>query len=82
MTDTRASSDAIAPTVDPDAFARRYLAHASSQLPGSDEAELVVLAEEALEFGAVRPEGSSLVRVWQLAADTIANEEPEELDEW
>jgi hypothetical protein len=21
-------------------------------------------------------------KVWQLAADTIANEEPEELDEW
>ncbi|HJQ41439.1 MAG TPA: hypothetical protein VJ831_00005, partial [Jatrophihabitantaceae bacterium] len=73
MTDTRAAGDHhVASPVDPDLFAGRYLAHASSQLPGHDAAELVVLAEEALAFGAVRPEGASLIRVWPMDGDTTA----------
>jgi glutamate dehydrogenase len=58
----------------PDAaiFERRFLAHAASQLPGRDDAELAALASEELAFGAVRAPDQILVRVIGLNADTTA----------
>ena len=50
-------------TADPEAFARRYLAHAASQLPGRDDADLDALAAENLRFGSVRRPDETLLRV-------------------
>jgi glutamate dehydrogenase len=63
MTDTR-------PGLDADVFARRFLAHAGSQLPGQPAATLARLARESLEFGAVRRPGEILMRVRDIDADT------------
>ncbi len=58
--------------IDTDAFERRYLAHAGSQLPGRDDAFLSKLAQEQLAFGAARPPGETLLRMADLDADTTA----------
>ncbi len=44
-------------------FARRYLAHAASQLPGWEPAALAKLAADALDFGAERQWGQTLLRI-------------------
>jgi glutamate dehydrogenase len=51
------------PDVDLDVFDRRYLAHATSQLPGRDDAWLTALARRNLAFGAVRAPGQTLLGV-------------------
>jgi glutamate dehydrogenase len=51
------------PDVDVAVFERRYLAHAASQLPGRDEAELAALARDNLAFGAVRNRDQTLLRI-------------------
>jgi glutamate dehydrogenase len=58
MTDTEAGA-----SLDAAVFAKRYLAHAGSQLPGRSATELDQLAESALEFGRLRPWGETLLRV-------------------
>jgi glutamate dehydrogenase len=73
MTDTQPGVRTPVPA-DPEVFARRYLAHANSQLPGRDDAALDELAGQALQFGAVRPLGETLVRVRDVAGDTTAVE--------
>ena len=73
MTDTRPGTE-IAASVDPDVFARRYLAHATSQLPGRSGNALATLAEESLAFGAVRSDGQILLRIHDIDADTTAIE--------
>ena len=67
MTDVHADND-----VDSAVFARRYLSHATSQLPGQDPAALRRLADSALAFGRTRPEGRNLLRVVDLDASTSA----------
>ena len=62
----------LAPGVDTDVFVSRYLAHAASQLPGRDEEWLARLATGNLEYGAVRREGETLLRVTDLDAETTA----------
>ena len=44
-------------------FARRYLAHAASQLPGRDPVALAALATSAQRFGAIRQWGQTLLRI-------------------
>ena len=73
MTDTRPGIEAPA-GVDAEAFARRLLAHAASQLPGADDATLADLAREALAFGRVRLPGQISLRMRDLDADTTAIE--------
>jgi glutamate dehydrogenase len=70
MTDTRTGEQTGAGVVDADVFARRYLAHAGSQLPGVDEATLAELARDVLAFGLVRPPGKALVRITDRDAQT------------
>ena len=65
MTDTR-------PGIDADVFARRFLAHAGSQLPGRPAAALAELARASVAFGTVRPAGETLLRVVALDGDTTA----------
>ncbi len=62
----------LAPGVDTDVFVSRYLAHAASQLPGRDEEWLARLATRNLEYGAVRHDGETLLRVTDLDAETTA----------
>src|SRR4051794_39275570 len=72
---TAAASDAkptIDVDVDIDVFERRFLAHATSQLPGRDDAWLADLARRSLEFGAVRAPEETLLRVGDLDDDTTA----------
>ncbi|MDT4984470.1 MAG: hypothetical protein QOF95_1960, partial [Pseudonocardiales bacterium] len=69
MTDTHPGTE-IAGSVDPDVFARRYLAHATSQLPGRAGNALATLAEESLAFGAVRTDEQNLLRIHDLDPDT------------
>ncbi|WAX55317.1 NAD-glutamate dehydrogenase [Jatrophihabitans cynanchi] len=73
MTETRPGTPAPS-GVDADTFARRFLAHAGSQLPGRDDDELEILANENLAFGAVRRPGETLLRLRELDADTSAIE--------
>jgi glutamate dehydrogenase len=63
MTDTQAGTELGAGRVDTAVFARRYLAHAGSQLPGRPGEVLAELASDTFEFGRVRPWGQSLLRV-------------------
>jgi glutamate dehydrogenase len=72
LTDTHAGTDTGAGVVDSAVFARRYLAHAGSQLPGRDPEALADLAHQALEFGLVRPWGQTLLRVRDVDAETTA----------
>jgi glutamate dehydrogenase len=72
MTDTHAGTGTAAGVIDSAAFARRYLAHAGSQLPGRDAELLAGLAQRALAFGLVRPWGQTLLRVHDLDAETTA----------
>src|SRR6476469_2055363 len=74
MTDTHAGADAVAEqaTVDPAVFARRYLAHAGSQLAGRDSEALDEHARDALAFGRVRPWGQTLLQVVDLDGETTA----------
>jgi glutamate dehydrogenase len=69
MTDTRPAAQ-----VDSDAFSRRYLAHAASQLPGVPDDALGVIAHAALGFGGHRPAGATVVRVWEIDGDTTGIE--------
>jgi glutamate dehydrogenase len=69
MTGTQSGID-IPASVDADAFARRYLAHAGSQLPGRDEDVLSALAAGNLAFGLVRAPGQTLLRIFDVDADT------------
>jgi glutamate dehydrogenase len=73
MTDTHPGIE-IPAGVDVDIFARRYLAHAASQLPGRDDAALDLIARENLAFGAVRQPGEMLLRVRDLDAETTVVE--------
>ncbi|MDQ2748280.1 MAG: NAD-glutamate dehydrogenase, partial [Actinomycetota bacterium] len=73
MTDTHPGTE-IAGSVDPDVFARRYLAHASSQLPGRSGNTLGTLAEDSLAFGVARSPGEILLRVHDVDADTTSIE--------
>jgi glutamate dehydrogenase len=73
MTDTRPGTENdTATSVDPDVFARRYLAHAASQLPSRTGSALARLAREQLAFGAVRPLGEIRLRVEDIGAETTA----------
>ncbi|HZC70272.1 MAG TPA: NAD-glutamate dehydrogenase [Jatrophihabitans sp.] len=72
MTDTHAGAHTGAAVVDSAVFARRYLAHAGSQLPGRSAEALNELARDALGFGLVRPWGQTLLRVRDLDGDTTA----------
>jgi glutamate dehydrogenase len=63
-----------ATTADPEAFARRFLAHASSQLPGREEAALDALAAENLRFGAVRRPDETLLRLRDVSDEVTAIE--------
>ena len=71
MTDTHPGIDAV-PAVDPDVFARRFLAHSASQLPGRPDDALSDLARQSLAFGAVRQAGQTLIRVVDADADITA----------
>ena len=73
MTDTRPGIETPA-EVDAEAFARRLLAHAASQLPGADDATLAELAGQLLAFGRVRQPGRTLLRMRDVDADTTAVE--------
>ncbi|MEO8889609.1 MAG: NAD-glutamate dehydrogenase [Jatrophihabitantaceae bacterium] len=73
MTDTHPGIEAPA-GVDVDIFARRFLAHASSQLPGHDDAALDLIARQNLAFGSVRAPGEMLLRVRDVDADTTVVE--------
>ncbi|PZS17832.1 MAG: NAD-glutamate dehydrogenase [Pseudonocardiales bacterium] len=73
MTDTRPGTE-IASGVDTDVFARRYLAHAGSQLPGRAGSALASLAELSLGFGAVRTAKQILIRLHDIDAETTAIE--------
>src|SRR6266536_2299576 len=55
-----------------DVFSRRYLAHASSQLPGRPSSALTVLAREAVAFGSARKDDETLIRIWDMDASTTA----------
>ena len=58
--------------VDNAVFARRYLAHAGSQLPGRAAPALNDLARDALDFGRARAWGQSLLRVRDEDGQTTA----------
>jgi glutamate dehydrogenase len=53
-----------------DVFSRRYLAHASSQVPGRASSALTQLAREALAFGIARKDDETLIRIAALDAST------------
>jgi glutamate dehydrogenase len=73
MTDARQGTETmIASSVDVDVFARRYLAHAGSQLPGRTGGALAALARSNLEFGTVRSKGQILLRVHDVDAEKTA----------
>ncbi|MDT4946742.1 MAG: glutamate dehydrogenase [Pseudonocardiales bacterium] len=75
MTHTRPGSDTARRgdvDVDVDVFARRYLAHAASQLPGRAGSSLNALALDNLAFGAERADGQTLLRVHDLDGETTA----------
>ncbi|MDT4918761.1 MAG: glutamate dehydrogenase, partial [Pseudonocardiales bacterium] len=72
MTDTHTGAPSGAGVVDTEVFARRFLAHAGSQLPGMDQAALDRLARDVLAFGTVRPPGQTLLRIRDLDAETTA----------
>ncbi|MGH3471627.1 MAG: hypothetical protein ACRDPG_06240, partial [Nocardioidaceae bacterium] len=78
MTDTHADAgpdsgpDAATAAVDPAVFARRFLAHAGSQLAGRTGDTLTELATGMLAFGRARPWGQTLLRVTDLDAQTTA----------
>ncbi|HEY3630535.1 MAG TPA: hypothetical protein VGL21_06530, partial [Jatrophihabitantaceae bacterium] len=55
-----------------DVFSRRYLAHASSQLPGRGTSSLTILARDAVAFGSTRKEDETLIRVTDLDGSTTA----------
>ncbi len=58
------------PDIDVDVFLHRYLAHAGSQLPGRSSSALTELARSHLQFGAVRPDMSTLIRLDDQDGDT------------
>ncbi|MDP9117879.1 MAG: NAD-glutamate dehydrogenase [Actinomycetota bacterium] len=62
MSDTRPGIDA-SERADTEVFARRFLTHAGSQLPGRDDESLTRLAGDSLAFGAIRTPGQILLRV-------------------
>jgi glutamate dehydrogenase len=68
--DTSAAAGDLTP--DDDVFRRRYLAHATSQLPGRSQAALAELAAEHLRLGLLRPDRQALVRVHALDDETSA----------
>jgi glutamate dehydrogenase len=72
MTDTHAGIERRAGVVDPAVFARRFLAHAGSQLGTRPGPEHLDLAQDILEFGSVRPWGQTLMRVLDIDADITA----------
>ena len=59
-------------SVDAAVFARRYLAHAPTQLAGCTQSQLTDLARSALAFGESRPWGQNLLRVHDLDGETTA----------
>ncbi|HEV7193978.1 MAG TPA: NAD-glutamate dehydrogenase [Jatrophihabitantaceae bacterium] len=80
MTDTHPGVEA-APVADPDVFARRFLAHSGSQLPGRADEALSELARDSLSFGAVRQAGQTLMRVVDVdpevtAVDVVTGDAP------
>src|SRR5581483_4850589 len=81
MTDTDSAVEAAAPGVDLDVFARRFLAHAASQLPGRPDESLAGLARASLSFGATREPGQTLIRVVEVddevtAVDVVTGDAP------
>ncbi|HEY3717260.1 MAG TPA: NAD-glutamate dehydrogenase [Jatrophihabitantaceae bacterium] len=53
-----------------DVFSRRYLAHASSQLPGRASSALALLARDAVAFGRTRKDDETLIRISDLDGST------------
>src|SRR5438132_7108450 len=73
MTDPQPGTDTrTATSVDADVFARRYLAHAGSQLPGRSGSALNSLARDSLAFGTVRARTQTLLRVSDMDAEVTA----------
>ncbi|HKC30016.1 MAG TPA: NAD-glutamate dehydrogenase [Jatrophihabitans sp.] len=75
MTDTEADTQAdtqAGTEVDAAVFARRYLAHAGSQLPGRSAEALTDFARDMLAFGTVRPWGQTLLRTYDVDGQTTA----------
>jgi glutamate dehydrogenase len=70
MTDTDAGTKPGAALLDSAVFARRFLAHAGSQLPGRSAEGLNELATDMLALGLVRPWGKTLMRIHDIDADT------------
>ena len=70
MTDTQARVEHAG--VDPQAFARRYLAHAGSQVPGRSASSLAELARTQLAFGRVRRADQTLIDAVDVDDDTTA----------
>jgi glutamate dehydrogenase len=70
MTDTDAGTQPGAALADAAVFARRFLAHAGSQLPGRSAEGLNGLAQDALAFGFVRAPGDISLRVQDADGDT------------
>jgi glutamate dehydrogenase len=69
MTDTRAVGERTQP-VDAEVFARRFLAHAASQLPGHSDRDLSRIAADSLARGSVRRPGQTLVRLYDADGET------------
>ena len=55
-----------------DVFSHRYLAHASSQLPGRPTSALTALARDSLAFGTTRRADETLIRILDVDASTTA----------
>src|SRR5690242_16648796 len=70
MSETQTPGEPRPPAAVFDVFSRRYLAHASSQLPGRASTALTALARDALAFGAVRKGDETLIRIADLDRST------------
>src|SRR6266540_536579 len=60
------------PDVTADVFSHRYLAHATSQLPGRPASALSALARDNMSFGATRCAGETLIKISDMDAATTA----------
>ena len=67
-----ASEDPRPPGAMFDVFSHRYLAHASSQLPGRAASALTALARDSLAFGTTRRADETLIRILDVDASTTA----------
>ncbi len=60
------------PDVTADVFSHRYLAHATSQLPGRPASALAALARDSMSFGATRRADETLIKISDMDAATTA----------